>query len=154
MKILILRIILRKLQNSKKNSKNKTILRIRILVNTSPECCSNEKFSSTRPLIFVLFPDMVLWQVYECYQKSIVHLWILKQKKLLGWQCMSYRFVEDLLKHQCQCEIWDGQFWPSLAPRDTENERSATFLINMLQWICVIREFTKSVKCLVNLRIP
>ena len=34
LKILILRIILRKLQNSKKNSKNKTILRIRILVNT------------------------------------------------------------------------------------------------------------------------
>ena len=36
LKILILRIILRKLQNSKQNSKNKTILRIRILVNTSP----------------------------------------------------------------------------------------------------------------------
>ena len=36
LKILILRIILRKLQNSKKNSKNKTILRIRMLVNTGP----------------------------------------------------------------------------------------------------------------------
>ena len=36
MKILILRIILRKLQNSKKYSNNKTILRIRILVNTAP----------------------------------------------------------------------------------------------------------------------
>ena len=36
MKILILRIILRKLQNSKRNSKNKTTLRIRMLVNTSP----------------------------------------------------------------------------------------------------------------------
>ena len=36
MKILIPRIILRKLQNSKKNSKNKTILRKRILVNTGP----------------------------------------------------------------------------------------------------------------------
>ena len=36
LKILILRIILRKLQNSKKNSKNKTLLRIRILVNISP----------------------------------------------------------------------------------------------------------------------
>ena len=33
-KILILRIILRKLQNSEKNSKNKKILRIRMLVNT------------------------------------------------------------------------------------------------------------------------
>ena len=37
LKILILRIILRKLQNSEKNSKNKTILRIRILVNTGPD---------------------------------------------------------------------------------------------------------------------
>ena len=36
MKILILRIILRNLQNSKKNFKNKTILRIRMLVNTDP----------------------------------------------------------------------------------------------------------------------
>ena len=36
MKILILRIILRKLQNYKKNYKNHAILRIRILVNTSP----------------------------------------------------------------------------------------------------------------------
>ena len=36
MKILILRIILRKLQNSKKNFKNKKILRIRMLVNTAP----------------------------------------------------------------------------------------------------------------------
>ena len=36
LKILILRIILRKLQNSKKNSKNKKILRIRMLVNTAP----------------------------------------------------------------------------------------------------------------------
>ena len=34
MKIFILKIILRKLQNSKKNSKNKTILKIRMLVNT------------------------------------------------------------------------------------------------------------------------
>ena len=37
LRILILRIILRKLQNSKKNSKNKTILRIRILVNMTPD---------------------------------------------------------------------------------------------------------------------
>ena len=36
LKILILRIIPRKLQNSKKNSKNKTSLRIRMLVNTAP----------------------------------------------------------------------------------------------------------------------
>ena len=36
LKILILRIILRKLQISMKNSKNKTILRIRMLVNTGP----------------------------------------------------------------------------------------------------------------------
>ena len=36
MKILILRIILRKMHNSKKNSKNKKILRIRMLVNTAP----------------------------------------------------------------------------------------------------------------------
>ena len=36
LKIIILRIILRKLQNSKRNSKNKTILRIRVLVNTGP----------------------------------------------------------------------------------------------------------------------
>ena len=38
-KIIILRINLRKLQNSKKNSKNKTILRIRMLVNTCPDVC-------------------------------------------------------------------------------------------------------------------
>ena len=36
-KILILGNILRKLQSSKKNSKNKKILKIRILVNTAPE---------------------------------------------------------------------------------------------------------------------
>ena len=36
LKILNLRIILRKLQNSEKNSKNKTILRMRMLVNTGP----------------------------------------------------------------------------------------------------------------------
>ena len=36
-KILILGIILRKLQNSKKNSENKKILRIRIPMNTSPD---------------------------------------------------------------------------------------------------------------------
>ena len=36
MKILILRIILRKLQHSKKNSENWKILRTRMLVNTSP----------------------------------------------------------------------------------------------------------------------
>ena len=36
LRILILRIILRKLQNSKKYSKNKTILRIRVLMNTGP----------------------------------------------------------------------------------------------------------------------
>ena len=35
MKILILRIILRKLQNYKKYSQNKKILRIRMLVNTA-----------------------------------------------------------------------------------------------------------------------
>ena len=35
-KILILRIILRKVQNSKIKSKNKTILRIRMLVNPGP----------------------------------------------------------------------------------------------------------------------
>ena len=40
MKILIPRIILRKIQNSKKNSKNKKILRIRMLVNTPPGCIS------------------------------------------------------------------------------------------------------------------
>ena len=37
MKTLILRIILRKIQNSKRNPKNKKILRIRMLVNTAPE---------------------------------------------------------------------------------------------------------------------
>ena len=36
MKIHILRIILRKLQNSKKNSKNKKILKIKMLVNMCP----------------------------------------------------------------------------------------------------------------------
>ena len=40
LKILIVRIILRKLQNSEKNSKNKTILRIRMLVNTGPDVFS------------------------------------------------------------------------------------------------------------------
>ena len=49
MKILILRIILGKLQNSKKKYKNKNILRIRMLVNTSPviNCYKNPEFSKT-----------------------------------------------------------------------------------------------------------
>ena len=50
MKILILRIILRKLQNSKKNSENKKIRRIRMFVNTAPDTglCPDGRHGSER----------------------------------------------------------------------------------------------------------